>query len=114
MQAKAVCFFCLRKAWQLFAITLVTLAVLVSALKYALPYANEYRDNIEALVQKQFNIDISIGQISASWEGNGPALVLESLSFKDNQNSPIAVEIAKTSLQLNVIESLRRLQIASN
>lgn len=62
MQAKAVCFFCLRKAWQIFAITLVTLAVLVSALKYALPYANDYRSNIEALIQKQLNVDISIGQ----------------------------------------------------
>lgn len=114
MQAKAVCFFCLRKAWQIFAITLVTLAVLVSALKYALPYANDYKSNIEALIQKQLNVDISIGQISASWEGNGPALVLESLSFKDNQNSPISINIAKTSLQLNVFESVRQMQIASN
>ncbi|WP_339144114.1 YhdP family protein [Pseudoalteromonas galatheae] len=114
MQAKAVCFFCLRKAWQIFAITLVTLAVLVSALKYALPYANDYRSNIEALIQKQLNVDISIGQISASWEGNGPALVLESLSFKDNKDSPISINIAKTSLQLNVFESVRQMQIASN
>ncbi|MEJ6475516.1 YhdP family protein [Pseudoalteromonas piscicida] len=114
MQAKAVCFFCLRKAWQIFAITLVTLAVLVSALKYALPYANDYKSNIETLIQKQLNVDISIGQISASWEGNGPALVLESLSFTDNQNSPISINIAKTSLQLNVFESVKQMQIASN
>ncbi|WP_440054888.1 YhdP family protein [Pseudoalteromonas sp. T1lg65] len=114
MQAKAVCFFCLRKAWQLFAITLVTLAVLVSAVKYALPYTNNYRQQIETMLQEQFNVDMSIGKISASWQGNGPAIVLESLSFTENASTPIAIEIAKTSLQINLIQSIRQWQLVSN
>ncbi|CAM4113223.1 YhdP family protein [Pseudoalteromonas byunsanensis] len=114
MQVKTFCFFCIRKIWQVFAITLVTLAVLVSVVKYSLPYANDYRSDIENIIYQQLDVNISIGSISASWESEGPALVLENLTFVDNQSAPIALSIAKTSLQLNVLESLRNLQVRSN
>jgi uncharacterized protein (TIGR02099 family) len=114
MKAKAACFFCLRKLWQICAITLVLLAVIVSILKYTLPYANDYKGNIESYLHEKFNISLSIGSISASWQGNGPALVLEDLSFKDNQTAPISLTIAKTSLELNLWESVKALQMKSN
>jgi uncharacterized protein (TIGR02099 family) len=114
MKAKAVCFFCLRKLWQTCAITLVLLAVIVSVLKYTLPYANDYKGSLETYLHEKFDISISIGSISASWHGNGPALVLEELSFKDNETSPIALTIAKTSLEINLWESVKNLQLKSN
>ncbi|MBQ4832668.1 TIGR02099 family protein [Pseudoalteromonas sp. MMG010] len=114
MSAKTVCFFCLRKLWQICAITLVLLAVIVSILKYTLPYANDYKGNLEHYLHDKFNINLAIGTISASWHGNGPALVLEDLSFKNNESSPIALTIAKTSLELNLWESIKTFQIKSN
>lgn len=114
MQVKAVCFFCLRKVWQLIAVTLVLLAVLVSVFRYSLPYANDYKHDLEVLINEQFNVDLRIGSITASWEGVGPALVLEDVTFDDNNNSPIRLRIDNTSLQINVIESLRFLQLRSD
>ncbi|MFP3459051.1 hypothetical protein R0J89_22635, partial [Psychrobacter sp. SIMBA_152] len=76
-------------------------------LKYTLPYANDYKGEIENYLDSKFDISLSIGAISASWQGNGPALVLEELSFKDNQTAPISLTIAKTSLELNLWESLK-------
>ncbi|MBD1581059.1 YhdP family protein [Pseudoalteromonas sp. S16_S37] len=114
MQVKTFCFFCVRKVWQVFAITLVTLAVLVSVIKYSLPYANEYRESIEDVIHQQFGVNLSLGSISASWESSGPALVLENLTFVDNESAPIALSIKKTSLQLNLLESLKNWQIRSN
>jgi uncharacterized protein (TIGR02099 family) len=114
MQVKAVCFFCLRKVWQLVAVTLVLLAVLVSVFRYSLPYANDYKHDLEVLINEQFNVDLRIGSITASWEGVGPALVLEDVTFDDNNNSPIRLRIDNTSLQINVIESLRFLQLRSD
>lgn len=90
------------------------LAVIVSILKYTLPYANDYKGDIENYLDSKFDISLSIGAISASWQGNGPALVLEELSFKDNQTAPISLTIAKTSLELNLWESLKSLQLKSN
>jgi len=114
MNAKAVCFFCFRKLWQTCAIILVLLAVIVSILKYTLPYANDYKGDIETYLDEKFAISLSIGAISASWQGNGPALVLEELSFKDNETAPISLTIAKTSLELNLWESIKTLQLKSN
>ena len=114
MKTKAVCFFCFRKLWQTCAIILVLLAVIVSILKYTLPYANDYKGDIETYLHDKFAISLSIGAISASWHGAGPALVLEDLSFKDNETAPISLTIAKTSLELNLWESIKSFQLKSN
>ncbi|MCO7189340.1 MULTISPECIES: YhdP family protein [unclassified Pseudoalteromonas] len=114
MQVKTVCFFCVRKMWQVFAVTLVLLAVLVSLVKYSLPYANEYKNDIESLLYQQLGVELNIGSISASWQGNGPALVLRDVSFEDNLLSPISLHIAQTSLQLNLVESVRQWRLVSN
>ncbi|KZN51304.1 YhdP family protein [Pseudoalteromonas luteoviolacea] len=114
MHPKTICFFCIRKVWQAFAVTLVMLAVLVSLLKLSLPYANDYKNSIESLIYRQLNVELSIGSISASWQGTGPALVLENVSFEDNQNAPISLHIDNTSLQVNVVQSLRQWQLVSN
>ncbi|WP_462170318.1 YhdP family protein [Pseudoalteromonas xiamenensis] len=114
MKFRTISFYLLRKVWQLFAVTLVLLAVVVSALKYSLPYANDYKQDIETLLFDEFGVDIAIGSISASWQGNGPALVLEGLSFADNQTSPIALDIENTSLHINLVESVKTWQLKSN
>lgn len=114
MQVKTLLFYLMRTAWQVFAVTLVLLAVLVSVLKYTLPYANDYKQDIETLAYEQFGVDMAIGSISASWQGNGPALVLEGLSFADNETSPIALEIDNTSISVNLVESLKSWQFKSN
>ena len=114
MTVKAACFFCFRKLWQTCAIVLVLLAVIVSILKYTLPYVNDYKGDIETYLHDKFAVSLSIGVISANWQGNGPSLVLEDLSFKDNETAPISLTIAKTSLELNLWESLKTLQLKSN
>ncbi|WP_230851883.1 YhdP family protein [Pseudoalteromonas luteoviolacea] len=83
-------------------------------MKLSLPYANDYKASIESLIYRQLNVELSIGSISASWQGSGPALVLENVSFEDNQNAPISLYIDNTSLQVNVVQSLRQWQLVSN
>ncbi len=114
MKAKTVCFYCLRKLWQVFAVTIVLLAVIVSVVKYSLPYANDYKDDIEALLYQRFDVNLAIGSISASWQGKGPALVIEDISFEDNQISPIALTIDKASLEINLWQSVKNRQLKSS
>lgn len=114
MNAKSVCFFCLRKIWQISAVTLVLLAVLVSLVKYSLPYANDYRAEVEQFLGEQLNADISIGSLSASWQGNGPALVINQVGFADNAKAPISVSIEQTRLHINLWQSLLDRQLHSN
>lgn len=114
MKLKAACFFCIRKLWQISAVILVLLAVGVSVLKYTLPYANDYKSTLEEYLDAKYDISLSIGAISASWQGSGPALVLENLSFKDNQTAPISLTISNVSFELNIWESIKAQQVRSN
>ncbi|SFD30079.1 YhdP family protein [Pseudoalteromonas denitrificans] len=100
------CFFCARKIWQFFAITLVLIAVLISVLKYSLPHANDYKSHFEQLIFEKFNVELSIENISAGWEGKGPALELNGISFQSNSLSPIKLEIKQTRLHVNLWQTL--------
>ena len=101
------CFSCIRKIWQFFAISLVLLAVLISVLKYSLPHANEYKSHFENLILEEFNVELSIGNISAGWQGKGPALELNDISFQSNSLSPIKLEIKQTRLHINLLQTLQ-------
>lgn len=108
------CFSCIRKIWQFFAISLVLLAVLISVLKYSLPHANEYKSHFESLILEKFNVELSIGNISAGWQGTGPALELNNISFQSNSLSPIKLKIKQTRLHINLWRTLIDRQFRSS
>lgn len=108
------CFSCIRKIWQFFAITLVFLAVLISVLKYSLPHANEYKSHFESLILDKFNVELSIGNISAGWQGKGPALELNNIYFQSNSLSPIKLEIKQTRLHINLWQTVIDRQFRSS
>lgn len=114
MKPKTLCFYCIRKLWQFFAISLVLLACLVSLLKFGLPYANDYRSDIEQLLSEQLAVNLSIGSLDASWKGNGPALVVRDIEFTDNQNAPVSVLINEARIHVNLWKSLVNWQLYSH
>jgi len=108
------CFSCVRKIWQFCAVILVILAVLISVLKYSLPHANQYKSHFETLIFEKFNVELSIGNISAGWQGKGPALELNDISFQSNSLSPIKLEIKQTRLHINLWQTLIDRQFRSS
>jgi len=108
------CFSCIRKVWQFFAISLVLLAVMISILKYSLPHANEYKSHFERLILDKFNVELSIGNISAGWQGKGPALELNNISFQSNSLSPIKLEIKQTRLHIDLWQTVIDRQFRSS
>ncbi|MGB0859057.1 MAG: YhdP family protein [Pseudoalteromonas spongiae] len=113
-KVRHTCFWCLRKVWQIFAISLVLVAVLVSLLKYSLPYANDYKAEIEALITEQVGTNIAIGSISAGWEHTGPALVLNQVSFGKNQPLALGLYVEQSRLHVNVWQSVLQRRLVSN
>ncbi len=114
MKLKTAAFYCMRKLWQLFSVTIVLLAVAVSVLKYTLPYANDYRAQIQQLINSQYGIELTIGEISASWQGNGPALELNNIGFKTEKDAPVYLAIEQTRVHINLWQSLVTRQLQSH
>ncbi len=113
-QIERMLFFCLRKLWQLFAVGLVLLAVLISLLKYSLPYANQYKSHFETLIQDKFDVELNIESISAGWQGNGPSLLLKGISFNAKDLSPVELKIEETRLHVNIWQSLLKQKLISS
>jgi uncharacterized protein (TIGR02099 family) len=114
MKIGGVCFFCIKKMWQVLAILLVITAVIISVLKYTLPHIGGYRENIQDWVRTQYGAEIYIGNISAGWEGNGPTILLQNISFLPNESAPLDLVIKETRVKLDFWQSIKTLQLTSD
>ncbi|GGD61956.1 YhdP family protein [Lacimicrobium alkaliphilum] len=102
----------LRKLWTLSAIILLTLAVLLSLMRVALPHMDDYKHWLEGYISEQYGADLQIGSISAAWKGTGPAIVLQDIALNNQLDSPIQLNIKETQIELDFWSSLlnRRIQ----
>lgn len=105
--------FVLRKLWGTCALILVTLAVLISILRAVLPHMDSQKQYLEDWLATQYGAEVKIGYISAMWKGKGPAIVLKDVSLAQNANSPIALNVDETQIELDFFSSLRSWQVQS-
>jgi uncharacterized protein (TIGR02099 family) len=109
----SVATFIVRKIWTLIAITLVVFALLMSLLRYSLPLLNDKKQIFEDFVQTEYGVSLQIASISASWQGSGPALVLEGLTLERSDNSPIQLDIQNIYVEIDFWDSLLTRQVSS-
>lgn len=105
--------FIVKKLWTLFAVVLVCVAVFLSVLRYSLPYLDEQKHQVETWLSEQYGVELAIGELSAGWQGNGPSLVLRDVELKQNQQSPIALNIQETQIEIDFWGSVAARQIQS-
>ncbi|GLR72251.1 YhdP family protein [Agaribacter marinus] len=105
--------FILRKLWTLIAISLVLVALLISALRYSLPYLDDQKDNIEAFVLQEYGIDLVIGKIDATWHASGPSLVLNDVKMRQGDASPIMLEVGDLYLLIDFWPSISSASLQS-
>jgi uncharacterized protein YhdP len=110
----------IKKLWALVALSLVVVAVIISVVRYSLPYMNVQKHHIEQWLSGQVGAELTIGEISAKWQGVGPAIILRDIQLVQNtpliQNipSPISLTIAETAIEVDFWQSVRAGQIQSN
>jgi uncharacterized protein (TIGR02099 family) len=103
-----------KKLWGLAAITLVMVAVSLSVLRYSLPYMDNQKHHLENWLEDKFEVELSIGEISAEWLGAGPAIVLRNVQLMQNSQSPISIDIGRTLIEVDFWASVIAGQIRSS
>lgn len=115
--------FCLHKLWWLFATGVVLLAAVVSLLKLGLPYATGYKADIERMITAQLGAQVQIGQLSAGWQGSGPALLLQQVAVRGvaaesaqpgQPPETTQLTLAELRVRLDFWASLRSLQLKAD
>jgi uncharacterized protein (TIGR02099 family) len=105
-QATAITTLVLRKLWTLIAVVLVVFALFISLLRYSLPLLNDRKELIEQYVQSEYNIDLTIGKVLATWKSNGPSIQLEDVHVRQGDNSPVSLQVGDVYLAVEFWKSL--------
>ncbi len=82
----------LKRLYKLLAILLVAFAVLISTLRLFLPYAHNYRQDVEDYINTNYNSNISIGELNMGWHKNGPTLIAQNVQLLSSKESDIFIE----------------------
>jgi len=99
----------LNRFYKSIAILLVLFAVLISALRLFLPYAQNYKDNLQNFINSSNNSHIIIGEFSMEWQKLGPSIVLNQVSLLETQSTDIFIN--KIHVHVDFWQSLAQGQI---
>lgn len=103
-----------KKLWTIIAIALVLFALIMSLLRYSLPYLNNHKDYVQDYIANQYSIDIEFGELSASWQSHGPTIVLRDVSIKNGTQSPLSLIIGEVFFELEFWQSIAARKLQSN
>ena len=88
----------LKRLYKLLAILLVVFAVLISMLRLFLPYAHNYRENVEDYLNTNYNSNVSIGSLSMGWRKSGPTLITQQVELLSTDDSKIYINSLEVEL----------------
>ncbi|PMJ91322.1 YhdP family protein [Vibrio sp. 10N.261.55.A7] len=100
----------LRLSLYLLVTLLVSLAILVTSLRIALPKLNHFQDAIQTWVSKSAGIDFEIDSVSGFWRNTHPSIALEGLAADLPDNSNIHLSANTLEVEFDLIQSLLQLQ----
>lgn len=106
--------FVVKTLWMTVATLLVLFALMMSLLRYSLPYLNEHKDKLEQYIANQYEIELDINELSASWKSNGPALILRGVNIQRSNDSPIDLYIGEIFLEIEFWPSITSLSFQSD
>jgi uncharacterized protein YhdP len=101
----------LKRLYKLLAILLVVFAVLISTLRLFLPYAHNYRQNVEDYINTTYNSNISIGSLSMGWQKSGPTLITRQVELLSRSDSRIYID--SLEVELDFWRSMRSRQLVT-
>lgn len=103
----------IKTIWALFATLVVLFAVLISLLKVSLPYADNYKRDIESYLFEEFSAKVRIGSIGASWQKFGPVIELKNITLTASEQAPLDLSIRETKVAINFWKSLQEQRLVT-
>ena len=91
--------------WRTSAVIVVCFAVLLTAIRLALPHTNEVNKYVSNFLSQQLNADISITEIEGYWAGSGPRLSLHKVALrplKETNNTSQSIEFTLENIYVEI------------
>ncbi|RTE65911.1 hypothetical protein EH243_09505 [Amphritea opalescens] len=92
-------------------ISILTIALLTVVVRLLLPAVWDYRAEIEHYLSERLRTEVTIGDISADWEGKFPRLLLQDVVIADHRSQNIGrIALGQMVLGINPVSSLLKWQ----
>ncbi|GAW94432.1 MULTISPECIES: YhdP family protein [Colwellia] len=101
----------LNRLYKSIAILLVLLAVLISAFRLFLPYVHHYKLPLQNYLNDISQTNISIGDLSMTWQRSGPILVISDVQVLDTERASIFIK--QLELQIDFWRSISEQRLIS-
>lgn len=95
-----------NKLWLSLAVLLVLAAVMMSALRYALPHIPDVSAQLEQQLQQRLQQPVEIQSLALSWHRQGPAIKVTGIQLVQQADSPITVDVGTISVVLDFWQSV--------
>ncbi|MCK6262278.1 TIGR02099 family protein [Vibrio sp. ZSDE26] len=89
---------------------LVTLAILVTSLRVALPKLNHFQDEIQSWVSNSAGIEFKIDSVKGFWRNTHPSIALKGMRADLPDHSDIHLSAQTLEVEFDLIQSLLQLQ----
>ncbi|MCG8380277.1 MAG: hypothetical protein MI865_12505, partial [Proteobacteria bacterium] len=100
-----------RLIWYTFAIIIISAAVLVTAVRLALPGIGGYKEEIQSWVSEYMNYPVTIENINAEWQGWAPHLYLEQISLYTQNNNQLISNFDSAHIGIDLFASMTNREI---
>ncbi|WNO09578.1 YhdP family protein [Teredinibacter sp. KSP-S5-2] len=100
-----------RRFWATVFACVIAAAVTVQLGRQAFPLLNDYKDVIAHSFGKRFNVNASLGGISATWKGLRPKLELHDLAVLTPEGESV-FSVGHVVVELSIIDTLSRWRLA--
>jgi uncharacterized protein (TIGR02099 family) len=81
----------LNRLYKVLAILLVLFAVLISAFRLSLPYANHFKQDFQSYLNETYDSDVVIGSLSMEWGADGPTIIFGHVNILDTETANVFV-----------------------
>ncbi len=102
----------LNRTYKCIAIFLVTFAVLISALRLFLPYAHNYRQDLQNYINTTYQSDIIIGSLNMGWQSSGPTLQAANVSILQTEGAEVYIQAF--DINIDFWKSIRYRRLITN
>ncbi len=100
--------FCCFSVWYTLALTLIVIAIGISAIRFIVPDVDTYKEEIEAWLSVEQGWRIEISALAAEWSYIKPQLVLEDVRLLSTDGEHTITQFKSIKLGIKLLESLRQ------
>lgn len=106
--------YCSKTILYIFLFIIINIVLFLSVVRLSTPLVNNYKDEIQLLINKESNYPIVFESIHTKWNGINPTLALNDIILYTKDNKKIITKASSVGFNINLLSSIFKLKIITD